>query len=178
MRDYGLDSPLWAFVGSKVTGNVVYKEGGKTRSDVLNVIRFLHRFLKNDENWAIHTIERILSSDSGLSDDGIDVFHDRLNYLRNLNETPAQIYTAILQEVFHANISGALHLQEVRNAQGEIALKTTHGSETLASSTLGILLPSKSSSIATMRALKRIPKMYSRKVFLTTSTLSTVQLIS
>ena len=129
VRTYGLDSPLWAFVGSKVTGNVVYKEGGKTRSDVLNVIRFLHKFLKNDANWAIHTLARILEGDSGLSDDGTDVFHNRLNYLRNLNETPARIYTGILEEVFHTNTSGGLHLQDVRNAQGEIALKTTHGRE-------------------------------------------------
>jgi superfamily II DNA or RNA helicase len=129
VSDYGLDSPLWAFVGSKVTGNVVYKEGGKTRSDVLNVIRFLHRFLRNEGNWAIDTIEKILSGNSGLLDDGTDVFHNRLNYLRDLSKTPAQIYTAILDEVFHTNTSGALHLQDVRNAQGEIALKTTHGTE-------------------------------------------------
>lgn len=127
VRDYGLDSPLWAFVGSKV--NAVYTENRQSRSDVLNVIRFLHKFLKNDENWAIHTLERILDGDSGLSDDGTDVFHNHLNYLRNLDETPAQIYTAILEEVFHTHTSGALHLQDVRNAQGEIALKTTHGSE-------------------------------------------------
>ena len=129
VHTYGLDSPLWAFVGSKVTGNVVYKEGGKTRSDVLNVIRFLHRFLKNDGDWAIHAIDRILSGDSGLSDNGTDVFHNRLNYLRNLRETPAQMYSSILNEVFHTDTSGALHLQDVRNAPGEIALKTTHGGE-------------------------------------------------
>ena len=127
VRDYGLDSPLWVFVGSTV--NAVYTENRQSRSDVLNVIRFLHKFLKNGENWAIHTIEKILNSDSGLSDDGIDVFHDRFNYLRNLDETPAQIYNSILDEVFHTDTSGALHLQDVRNAPGEIALKTTHGRE-------------------------------------------------
>ena len=129
VRSYGLESPLWAFVGSRVTGKVVYTENGKNRSDVLNVISFLQRFLKNQENWAIHTIEKILNGNSGLSDDGTDVFHNRLNYLRNLNETPARIYTGILEEVFHTNTSGALHLQDIRNTQGEIALKTTHGSE-------------------------------------------------
>ena len=125
VRTYGLDSPLWAFVGSKV--NAVYTENRSTRSDVLNVIRFLHRFLKNEGNWAIDTIEKILNGNSGLSDDGTDVFHNRLNYLRDLRETPAQIYSGILDEVFHTNTSGALHLQDVRNAQGEIALNTTHG---------------------------------------------------
>jgi len=128
VRAYGLDSPLWAFVGSRV--NAVYTENHRSRSDVLNVIRFLHRFLKNEGNWAIHTIERIHGGNSGLSDDdGTDIFHNRLNYLTALGETPAQIYTRILKEVFHTNTSGALQLHDIRNAQGEIALKTPHGSQ-------------------------------------------------
>ena len=128
VRAYGLESPLWAFVGSKV--NAVYTENRRARSDVLNVIRFLHLFLNNEGNWAINAIERILDGNSGLSDDNdTDIFHTRLNYLKTFDETPAQIYTGILDEVFHTNASGALHLQDVRNAQGEIALKTTHGRE-------------------------------------------------
>ena len=129
VRAYGLDSPLWAFVGSKV--NAVYTENRRTRSDVLNVIRFLHHFLKNEGNWAIQAIQQILSGNSGLSgEDGADVFHNRLNYLKELGETPAQIYTGILNEVFHTDTSGALHLSDVRNAKGEIGLRTTHGRET------------------------------------------------
>ena len=128
VRAYGLDSPLWAFVGSKV--NAVYTENRRARSDVLNVIRFLHRFLKNEGNWAIHTIEKIMDGDSGLSDEhGTDVFQNRFSYLKDFSETPAQIYTGILKAIFHTDTGGALHLQDVRNAQGEIALKTTHGSQ-------------------------------------------------
>ena len=126
VRAYGLDSPLWAFVGSKV--NAVYTENRRARSDVLNVIRFLHQFLKNEGNWATQNIERIINGNSGLSDDGTDVFHNRLNYLKNMDETPEQMYTGILDEIFHTDTSGALQLHDVRNAQGEIALKTTHGS--------------------------------------------------
>ncbi|MYC78810.1 restriction endonuclease subunit R [Candidatus Poribacteria bacterium] len=128
VRTYGLDSPLWAFVGSKV--NAVYTENRRPRSDVLNVIRFLHRFAKNEENWATNAIKEILNGNSGLSDDnGTDVFQNRLSYLNRFDETPEQIYVGILNEVFHTETSGALHLQDVRNAQGEIALKTTHSSE-------------------------------------------------
>ena len=127
VRVYGLDSPLWAFVGSSVNA-IRGKEKG---SDVLNVIRFLHRFLKNEENWAIHTIEKILNGNSGLRDEnGMDVFENLFNYLKNeLNETPVQIYTAILNEVFHTDSSGGLYLCDVRNAPGEIALKTNNGSQ-------------------------------------------------
>ena len=125
VQAYRLDPPLWAFVGSKV--NVVYQN--YTRSDVLNVIRFLHRFLRNEKRWAIQGIEDILNGESGLSDhNGNDVFKNQLNYLKGAAETASQIYTDILKEVFHTDSSGALHLCDVRNAQGEIALKTTHGS--------------------------------------------------
>ncbi|RKU16566.1 restriction endonuclease subunit R [Candidatus Poribacteria bacterium] len=128
VRAYELESPLWAFVGSKV--NAVYTENRRARSDVLNVIRFLHSFLKNEGNWAINAIEKILSGNSGLSDDNnTDIFHTRLNYLKIFSETPEHIYRDILNEVFHTDTSGALHLQDIRNAQGEIALKTTHGRE-------------------------------------------------
>ena len=128
VRSYSLDSPLWAFVGSKV--NAVYTENRRARSDVLNVIRFLHRFLRNEENWTINAIEKILDGNSGLSDDNAtDIFHTRLNYLKTFSETPEHVYRDVLNEVFHTDISGALHLQDVRNAQGEIALRTTHGRE-------------------------------------------------
>ena len=126
-RVYGLDSPLWTFVGSSV--NAVYEKNGKKRSDVLSVIHFLHRFLKDEENWATRVIERVLDGNSGLSDEGTDVFQNQLNYLKELRETPAQIYSNILNEVFHTDTRGALHLQNVRNAPGEIALKTTYARE-------------------------------------------------
>ena len=128
VRTYGLDSPLWAFVGSKV--NAVYTERHQKRSDILNVIRFLQRFLKNERNWAIDTIERILTNNSGLrATDGADVFRNVFKYLKELGETPAQLYTNILNELFHTDTSGALQLHDVRNAQGEIALRTTNGSD-------------------------------------------------
>ena len=126
MLSYGLDSPLWAFVGSKV--NAVYTENRQNRSDILNVLRFLHRFLKNEGSWAIRTIGKILNSESGLSDEnGTDVFNNRLNYLKEFGETSVQMYTNILTEVFHTETSGALHLCDIRNAQGEIGLKATSG---------------------------------------------------
>ena len=126
VRTYGLDSPLWAFVGSSV--NVVYDN--KRRSDVLTVVRFLHRFLKNEGNWVIQAIQKILDNNSGITDEhGNDVFDRRLNYLKELSESPIEMYAKILNEVFHADTSGALHLTDVQNAQGEIGLKTTGGSD-------------------------------------------------
>ena len=128
VRAYGLDSPLWIFVGNKV--QAVYKEKGRIRSDVLEVIRFLHKFLSNENNWAIHAIEKILDGNSGLSDEnGTDIFYNRLNYLKDPNEKPARIYTDILNKVFHTQTSGTLYLCDIRSAQGEIGLKATSGSD-------------------------------------------------
>ena len=76
------------------------------------------------------SIEQILTGNSNLIDaNGTDVFHNRLNYLKESSETPSQIYAKILNEVFHTDTSGALHLNDVRNVQGEIGLKTTNGSD-------------------------------------------------
>ena len=129
VRTYGLDSPLWAFIGSKV--NAVYTENRKARSDILNVIRFLHKFLKNENNWVTTAIQDIVfNRNTGLVDPkGYDIFNNKLNYIRNANETPHHIYHDILNEVFHTNTSGALHLQHIKNAPGEIALKTTHSTQ-------------------------------------------------
>ena len=120
VRAYGLELPLWTFVGGKVNA--------KKRSDILNVICFLHRFLKNDGNWAILTIGKILDGDSGLRGErNIDVFHDRLSTLKNLGISSEQLYEDILKEVFHTASSGALQLCSVPNASDELALKTTLG---------------------------------------------------
>ena len=130
-RTYGLELPLWTFVGSRVNANAVYTESRTKRSDVLNVVCFLNRFLKNEGNWAIQTIGRILNGDSGLRDEnGVDVFHDRLNTLKSLGAgSEDTLYRDILREVFHTTSSGPLQLRDVRNAPGEIALKTISGGE-------------------------------------------------
>lgn len=130
-RTYGLELPLWTFVGSRVNANAVYTERRTKRSDVLNIVCFLNRFLTNEDNWAIQTIGSILNGDSGLRDEnGVDVFHDRLNTLKNLGTgSEDTLYADILREVFHTTSSGPLQLRDVRNAPGEIALKTISGGE-------------------------------------------------
>ena len=128
VRAYGLELPLWTFVGGKVNAGVSYRENGEKRSDILNVISFLHQFLKNEGNWSILTIGKILDGDSGLRDEkGGDVFRDRLSTLKNLGIGSEQLYRDILKEVFHTASTGALQLRSVRNASDELALKTALG---------------------------------------------------
>ncbi|MER3474413.1 MAG: restriction endonuclease subunit R [Armatimonadota bacterium] len=122
LRDYNnLEKPLWVFVGSTV--NAVYTERGRKRSDVLTVVRFLHKVLQ-DRVWTTKVIKDLLSGQSGLvAADGSDVFKERFPYLRELGLTPDGLYADILRRVFHAPGGGGLHLADIRGSQGEIGLK-------------------------------------------------------
>ncbi|MCF6191543.1 MAG: DEAD/DEAH box helicase family protein [Candidatus Hydrothermae bacterium] len=127
LRPYNLEKPLWVFVGSTV--NAVYTEKKKKRSDVLTVVRFLHQVLR-EHAWATKAIEDLLSGRSGLkAADGTDVFLGRFPYLKELNLTPAELYTDILGRVFHASGGSGLHLADIRASQGEIGLKATIGED-------------------------------------------------
>ena len=123
LRPYNLEKPLWVFVGSTV--NAVYKEkkNGHKRSDVLTVVRFLHRVL-TDRKWAVKTIGKLLQAQSGLcGPDNVDVFKDRFKYLEELDATPKALYDDILRRIFLARAGGGLHLAEIRGSQGELGLK-------------------------------------------------------
>jgi len=122
LRPYNLDRPLWVFVGSSV--NAVYTERKQSRSDVLTVVRFLHRFLANTRGWAVDAIRKIIDGDTGLvGDDGEDVFAGRFEYLRRSRRKPTSIYRRVLSSIFHARAGGALHLCDIRGRAGELGLK-------------------------------------------------------
>ena len=121
LRAYNLEKPLWVFVGSTV--NAVYTRHGEMRSDVLSVVRFLHRVLEN-RAWAMQAIEALLGGKSGLvTPDGDDVFNGKFNYLGDCNMEAEQIYADILDKVFNAPGGGGLHLHGMRSSKGEIGLR-------------------------------------------------------
>jgi len=75
-----LEEPLWVFVGSKV--NAVRKERGCKVSDVVDILLFLDRFLKNTRQ-SIDYIQRLLTGTSQLNDTkGNDLFAGRFTYLK------------------------------------------------------------------------------------------------
>ncbi len=121
LRPYGIDPPLWVFIGSSV--NAVYTEARRKRSDILTVARFLHRFLRNDANWSVLTMQLILEGRSGLTDDGRDVFAGRYDYLQATGEDAATLYQSILRAVFHATASGGLQLVSIKGVEGELGLR-------------------------------------------------------
>lgn len=121
LRPYNLSRPLWTFVGGSV--NAVYKESGKPRSDILTVVRFLHRVL-SDRSWAIETIDQLLKGKSGLlnASDGRDIFTDRFVYLRSRAGNASDVYRDALARVMHASVGG-LQLFDLRGSEGELGLK-------------------------------------------------------
>ena len=121
LRPYNLARPLWMFVGSKV--NAIYRKSGKPRSDVLTVVRFLHRLLA-DRKRATNLLRRLLNGKSGLKDENDrDILKGRFGYLRGRGTKAAGAYRDILKRVFHANSSGGLRMCSIRGSDGELGLK-------------------------------------------------------
>ena len=124
LRLYHLERPLWVFVGSTV--NAVYTKARRKRSDVLTVVRFLHRVLENRRDWAVRTTEALIDGRTGLvTPDGQDAFGDRFGFLRESFSSAADVYRDLLAAVLHAPAGGGLHLCAIRGRTGEIGLKAS-----------------------------------------------------
>ncbi len=121
LRQYNIEKPLWVFVGSRVisSSSSSLTQGDKESvSDVSRIIKFF-KYALSSPNTLQADINTILNSDTGLRDkDGNDIFKNRFDYLkkhRPLAET-------ILAKVF--NGIGHIEAFQVKQADGEIALKT------------------------------------------------------
>jgi len=116
LREYNIEKPLWIFVGSKVTGKGL-------NSDVVRVIQFLDKITK-DENYLKENVNKILKGKSGLIDnEGNDIFKNKFEHIKKLGVE--EIVEGIYQKVFGGK--GRIELYEIKNADGEIGLKTATG---------------------------------------------------
>jgi len=127
-EDYNIEDPLWVFVGSRVKGEYGGKK--KRKSDVLNVLKFLDRFLLNEDNWVVENIKNILDGNSSLLDDqDRDLFsksypEKKLSYLRkHSNMDASEIYSDMLSRIFHISASAPLHVVNFKGFDGEIGLR-------------------------------------------------------
>lgn len=115
LRRYLIEKPLWAFIGSKVTGTGV-------NSDVLKVVLFLKKIIE-DKNYLEKNLKRIIDGKSGLkSQGGEDIFKNRYEYLRKHGYNVSDIY----KKLFNEN-GGTLFLYELKSAEGELGLKVGDG---------------------------------------------------
>jgi hypothetical protein len=121
LRQYNIEKPLWVFVGSRVissNSSSLTKGDKESVSDVSRIIKFFKYALSSPASLQVD-IDKILNDSTGLRDaDGNDIFKDHFEYLR----TSKPIVETILSKVF--NGIGNIEALQIKQAEGEIALKT------------------------------------------------------
>ena len=119
LRRFLIEKPLWIFVG----GSVTKKPRKKDVSDVVDILLFLARFVKNSE-MSIRYLDMLLSGSSGLHDSkGRELFAGAFTYLGQQGLSGEQTFKDILAVLFNAQVSGALHVRRIKSGgEGEVAL--------------------------------------------------------
>jgi Type III restriction enzyme, res subunit len=114
---YGVERPLWVFVGGSVTKTLSTRES----SDVIAILRFFARFLDGGAE-SVELLDRLLSGNTGLTFKGRDVFAGKFGYLMVQGVRGEELYRSMLARVFNAG-GGRLHIEELKGAVGELALR-------------------------------------------------------
>ena len=116
-RPFNIDKPLWIFVGGSVTKTLARRDA----SDIIEILRFLSRYV-SDRAGSIQRIERVLNQ--GLvTAGGKNLFAGRFNYLNTTGLSATQVFDETLELLFNAVGGGALHVENLKGATGEIALR-------------------------------------------------------
>ena len=124
-HEHNLARPFCIFVGASVTGGT---EGKAEQTDILKVIEFLARFtLPKERAKNEQILGALLEGNLGFQTkrkNGGDVFHPQTVFpeLAALGYTAATLYEAVLKHVFNTAHPGLLHVQELKEAQGEMSL--------------------------------------------------------
>ena len=126
LRRFLIEKPLWIFVGGSVT-KVPRK---KDVSDVVDILLFLARFVKNRDE-SIRYLNMLLSGSSGLHDSkDRELFAGAFTYLGQLGLSGEQAFQDILSVLFNAQVPGALHVRRIKAAgEGEVSLQIGEDNE-------------------------------------------------
>ena len=116
-RPFNIENPLWIFVGGRVTATLAKKDA----SDIVKILRFLARYVA-DRPGSIQRIERVLHQGL-LTAKGENLFAGRFAYLNMCGLTPAQIFDETLAVLFNAPGGGQLHVENLKDVTGEVALR-------------------------------------------------------
>ena len=117
LEKFQIEKPLWVFVGGSVTKSWNKAEA----SDIVSVLKFIDDFIHHKKG-TVSRIQRVL--DSGLpTSEGRNLLDGRFPHLRQTGFTAEDIFQDIMAEVFHATGGGKLYVENLKGAQGEIALK-------------------------------------------------------
>jgi len=120
-RPFLIDRPLWIFVGGSV--NAVRSENKRKVSDVVDILLFLASFVR-ERDESVAAVDRLLKGHSGLLDaQNRDIFAGAFQYLNTLGLTPDQVFDDILRVLFNASTTAALHVENLKGTDGEVALR-------------------------------------------------------
>ncbi len=112
IADFGIEKPLWVFVGNKVADD---------DSDILTVLRFLAEFL-NDDTRAVGWIADLIADRAQLLDGNRrNIFERRFTPL--LGKQAGEVYSDILKRLFNAEARQRLKLVNLKGSKGELALR-------------------------------------------------------
>jgi len=115
-----IDKPLAIFVGGKVTKSI----NKETASDVVEVLKFLESFVKNNIQSA-GRIKLLLDAKDGLNNEmGYSIFRNAFREIRKSGKSEQSVFQDILKEVFNSDVAGAsLHIDNLKGQDGEIGLR-------------------------------------------------------
>lgn len=116
-RSFHLEKPLWIFVGSKVTATLATKDA----SDIVEILKFLSRFVA-ERSESVACIRRVLG-EGLVTSNGKNLFAGRFPFLLASGLESEALYSEILALLFNASAGGLLYVENLKGAQGEIALK-------------------------------------------------------
>jgi len=116
-RPFNLEKPLLIFVGGRVTAQLSTKDA----SDIVEILRFLARFL-GDRSGSMARIRRVLE-EGLIAADGRNLFARRFAYLNSLGLSAEQLFEEVQANLFNAAGGGALHVENLKGVPGEIALR-------------------------------------------------------
>ena len=117
LRPFNLERPLWIFVGGRVTATLAKRDA----SDIVEILRFLAGYV-SDRAGSVARIREILAR--GLvSASGENLFAGRFVHLDTSGLSPDQVFDETLGLLFNAPRGGALHVENLKGAAGEVALR-------------------------------------------------------
>lgn len=120
-RPFLLEKPLWVFVGGSV--NAVRTQNKRKVSDVVDILLTLSEFVKNKRD-SIDLLERLLSGKPGLLDQrGNEIFATAFPHLVSTKMSAEEVYDDILKVLFNSSTQAALHVENLKGTDGEIALR-------------------------------------------------------
>ena len=116
-RPFNIEKPLWIFVGGRVTATLATKDA----SDIVEILKFLARYVANREG-SIRHIDQVLNQ--GLvTSTGQNLFAGRFAYLNTVGLSPEQVFDGTLEMIFNAPGGGQLYVQNLKGVTGEVALR-------------------------------------------------------